>query len=166
MSAARSRFNITTLNEALTSTKARETRGRRPEPETSSTSVAQTRFSGCQESSRGREPRRLGPGADGAGRVVGDILGTGTWNLEGPPPAQIISFGEAAPSSSSPALNRHREGPERTNLRHSSHDLNETPRILKILPCHSCQLCGNEPHPTPILDRTVGASPGPKRFTQ
>jgi hypothetical protein len=90
----------------------------------------------------------------------------GTWNLEGPPPAQIISFGEAAPSSSSPALNRHREGPERTNLRHSSHDLNETPRILKILPCHSCQLCGNEPHPTPILDRTVGASPGPKRFTQ
>jgi len=76
----------------------------------------------------------------------------GTWNLEGQPPAQI-SFGEAAPSSSSPALNRHREGPERTNLRHSSHDLNETPRILKNLPSQSCQLCSNEPHPTPILDR-------------
>jgi hypothetical protein len=76
----------------------------------------------------------------------------GTWNLEGPPPAQI-SLGEAAPSSSSPALNRHREGPGRTNLRHSPHDLNETPRILKNLPSQSCQLCGNEPHPTPILDR-------------
>lgn len=114
----------------------------------------------------GTQATRPGRGRSRTGR--GGHFGNwelGTWNLEGPPPAQI-SLGEAAPSSSSPALNRHREGPERTNLRHSSHDLNETPRILKILPCHSCQLCGNEPHPTPILDRTVGASPGPKRFTQ
>lgn len=79
--AARNRFNIARLNEALTSTNARETRGQRPEPETSSTSVAQTRFSGCQESSRGRELRRLGPGADG-GRGRGGHFGNwelGTW---------------------------------------------------------------------------------------
>jgi hypothetical protein len=156
--AARSRFNITTLNEALTSTKAREIRGQRPEARAGDL----VHLSGSDpllgmsrvKSRPGTQATRPGRGRSRTGR--GGHFGNwelGTWKARHQRKYSVISFGEAAPSSSSPALNRHREGPGRTNLRHSSHDLNETPRILKILPCHSCQLCGNEPHPTPILDR-------------